>query len=877
MKKYLLVLVLGMFMLGCEKNVVTNETLQEVTTSIETTELESTTLVDISEKMTDFYEIETSSEESTVPSEMESIREESTTPSEKETADFESEAISEETTTAEPEPIVLPAARVGDTVYFGTYEQDNNLENGQEPICWYVLDEKDGKFFLFSKYILDVSIFDDKSSVWETSMIREWLNNDFYNTAFSNDDKAAISTTVLKNSDVAPYGDAGGADTEDKVFLLSIRDLKNYLGAKIVRKEPREWWIYKYEWAAVTPYCAARGMRVNKEGCGPWFIRRLSGEDYSGDWVVAYHYMVDDGLKVGEFDCEYGSYEDGIRPGMWVDKDAVCTVVPMTKEETEPIVVADDFIIEWKNEIVEREARRITGIADGPLTYGDVKNITKLDFQRVLVNNIDDLVYFTSLEELDLRSHPLGNSNENTLSDIRVLARLRNLTSLKISGNVALDINPLAYVKSLKHLELKYNNVTSVHPLVYLTNLESLVIYDDIANADVINNLKSLKGLDIYLNGGNNLFKISDTLCGLEELYIVGLEEFVGLEKLVNLKSLTCKGIDLKCLQGLGSLEKLQRLELRIPEGVDELEDIIGLSDLANLAELSLIGSNIKSISGIEKLTNLEILDLPGGNYELSGLETLTNLTSLDISVTKSDSMKYLKNMQKLTSLNISCTNIKDLESLSNLTNLTSLNISGKDINDLSCLSNLTNLTSLCISDATVFDISEIGKLTNLVSLDIRDIPIKDISVIGKLTNLEILKMDDIDTKDIIALTNLSNLKELSISKSINNSSYMDMSVLSQLKSLNYLSISNIKISDVSPIGELTNLTVLRLYSNAISNIDALSGLINLEELTLSDNNIKSVKSLSNLKNLTWLSIPDNPVKDYSPVQFVKILITDFN
>ena len=35
--------------------------------------------------------------------------------------------------------------RVGDTVIFGQYEQDGNLDNGSEPIAWQVLDVQDGK------------------------------------------------------------------------------------------------------------------------------------------------------------------------------------------------------------------------------------------------------------------------------------------------------------------------------------------------------------------------------------------------------------------------------------------------------------------------------------------------------------------------------------------------------------------------------------------------------------------------------------------------------------------------------------------------------------------------------------------------------------
>ena len=41
---------------------------------------------------------------------------------------------------------------VGDIITFGHYEQDNNLDNGAEPIEWIVLDVQDGKALLLSKY-----------------------------------------------------------------------------------------------------------------------------------------------------------------------------------------------------------------------------------------------------------------------------------------------------------------------------------------------------------------------------------------------------------------------------------------------------------------------------------------------------------------------------------------------------------------------------------------------------------------------------------------------------------------------------------------------------------------------------------------------------
>lgn len=49
----------------------------------------------------------------------------------------------------------LKVAKVGDYVFFGAYEQDNNTANGKENIEWLVLEVKDGKALVTSKYALD--------------------------------------------------------------------------------------------------------------------------------------------------------------------------------------------------------------------------------------------------------------------------------------------------------------------------------------------------------------------------------------------------------------------------------------------------------------------------------------------------------------------------------------------------------------------------------------------------------------------------------------------------------------------------------------------------------------------------------------------------
>ena len=122
---------------------------------------------------------------------------------------------------------------VGDIITFGRYEQDNNPDNGPEPIEWIVLDVQDGKALLLSKYGLDAKPYHTERAeiTWEECTLRAWLNNEFLNTAFSAEEQSAILVTEVDNSASQCYSDyssSGGNNTRDNVFLLSYAEAKKY-------------------------------------------------------------------------------------------------------------------------------------------------------------------------------------------------------------------------------------------------------------------------------------------------------------------------------------------------------------------------------------------------------------------------------------------------------------------------------------------------------------------------------------------------------------------------------------------------------------------------------------------------------------------------
>lgn len=119
--------------------------------------------------------------------------------------------------------------KTGDIVTFGSYEQDNNTENGKEPIKWIVLSRTDTELFVLSKYGLDIHTYNDKEVkvTWKNCSLRSWLNSEFYDTAFSESEKNRIKVRKLKNGKNPKYGTKGGKSTKDRVFVLSWEEATN--------------------------------------------------------------------------------------------------------------------------------------------------------------------------------------------------------------------------------------------------------------------------------------------------------------------------------------------------------------------------------------------------------------------------------------------------------------------------------------------------------------------------------------------------------------------------------------------------------------------------------------------------------------------------
>lgn len=124
----------------------------------------------------------------------------------------------------------------GRYVTLGTYPQSANGDD-LTPIEWRVLARDGNKALLISRYGLDVQPYNSEKTdvTWETCTLRTWLNNTFFNKAFTSAEQATILTTTVYNfwtEGNTEWESGGGNTTQDRIFLLSYEEANQYLQVK---------------------------------------------------------------------------------------------------------------------------------------------------------------------------------------------------------------------------------------------------------------------------------------------------------------------------------------------------------------------------------------------------------------------------------------------------------------------------------------------------------------------------------------------------------------------------------------------------------------------------------------------------------------------
>ena len=199
---------------------------------------------------------------------------------------------------------LLKNSKVGDIVYFGTYEQDNDTSNGKEDIEWLVLAKKGNRILVISDKALDRQPYNSSRTrvTWETCTLRKWLNNDFINAAFTAEERAKIPTVTVSADKNPSYSTSPGNNTTDKVFLLSITEVNKYFSSDSA-------WQCRG-----TAYCYAQGAYKAGNGTCWWWLR-------SPGYTQSSAANVYDGGDVNEIGNNVFLDNNAVRPAMWISID----------------------------------------------------------------------------------------------------------------------------------------------------------------------------------------------------------------------------------------------------------------------------------------------------------------------------------------------------------------------------------------------------------------------------------------------------------------------------------------------------------------------------------------------------------------------------
>ena len=203
-----------------------------------------------------------------------------------------------------------------------SYQDDNGYSTSNvywfkyEPITWRVLDVQSSSAFLMADLVLDSQDYHYSTSNrtiggstvyannYKESHIRSWLNDNFYNTAFTTEEKARIQTTNVDNS-VASTGFSPNtyacANTSDKVFLLSYAEATSATYGLSTTTSRQ---------LGPSAYAKAQGVYTNTNGFNYWWLRSPFSNDAN------FTRNVSSNGYVYSLDVYYTS--SGVVPALWI-------------------------------------------------------------------------------------------------------------------------------------------------------------------------------------------------------------------------------------------------------------------------------------------------------------------------------------------------------------------------------------------------------------------------------------------------------------------------------------------------------------------------------------------------------------------------------
>ena len=201
----------------------------------------------------------------------------------------------------------MDSVNIGDNIAFGGF-------------TWRALYVQNGAALMITELIIEQRPYHDAYTdiTWADCALRKYLNGEFYDR-FDEDDQARIIPVINKNPDNEWYGTPGGADTEDRVFLLSVGEAScKYFGDSSANlynpKKNKRYWFERKD-----ANNSRRTAKLNNdEWCSWWWLRSPGRLGVKAVYIHGDGNIGIQGNNVLKGNIADGFCAGGVRPALWL-------------------------------------------------------------------------------------------------------------------------------------------------------------------------------------------------------------------------------------------------------------------------------------------------------------------------------------------------------------------------------------------------------------------------------------------------------------------------------------------------------------------------------------------------------------------------------
>ena len=335
-------------------------------------------------------------------------------------------------------------------IYFGNYWQsvtsDNATDSNKEPVKWRVL-ANDGNLFVVSDQNLDCIEYNTSAETvtWENCSLRQWLNTKFIDNAFTTQEQDAVLESLVVNQDGAK-GSEAGADTYDKVYLLSIYEVIDpELGF------PTDWKDKGGTRVSLnTGYTKSKGAITGADMSGAWWLRTPGDAKNAANVFNEGNVFVRGG--------GVNNFIFAVRPAMNIDSSRVLFASPAEGGKTSGVPGADAMTAvgsytgsDWKLTIRD-DTRPVFGasvsgsktiLKDGALKLKYTGAVTGAnEYISILIEDADGniLYYGNIVDNSSSDATDSGNATLNIPSDLTPGNYVIKVFSEQCNGNYKTDL-----------------------------------------------------------------------------------------------------------------------------------------------------------------------------------------------------------------------------------------------------------------------------------------------------------------------------------------------------------------------------------------------------------------------------------------------------